>query len=74
MPKDRPLVSNPLAHILLGAIHRPENLGPMVRDGIRETAGAILEELGIRLQTPSQSTEPDGAAAASHPQKENNTT
>jgi hypothetical protein len=43
----------------------------MVKDGIRETAGAILEGIGIRLQSQSQSTEPDGAKAASHPRKEN---
>ena len=65
-------MSNPLAHILLGAIHHPESLGPMVKDGIRETAGAILEGIGIRLQTPSQSAAPpDDDKAASHPRKEN---
>lgn len=53
----RPLVSNPLAHVILGALKNPENLGPMVKDALKQTSGVLLEELGIRLQKPPEESD-----------------
>lgn len=49
---ERPLVQNPISHLILGAIHNPERLGEMFRDGMRETAEVLLEELATRIGPP----------------------
>jgi len=59
---DRPLVTNPLAHVLLGAIHNPESLGPMLKDALKQTAGTILEEMGVHLKDLSPTKPPDDGA------------
>jgi hypothetical protein len=43
-PPDKPLVANPIAHVIFGAIHNPRSLGPMLRDALEETAEVLLDE------------------------------
>jgi len=64
----RPLVSNPLSHILLAAIRNPSSLAPMACDALRETSGVLLEQLGVRLQSQSD----DGSSAAAAETSERN--
>jgi hypothetical protein len=65
MLSDRPLVTNPLSHVLMAAIHNPKSLIPMGKSALKETAAVILAEMGIVLRPP-----PSSPSSPSNPSNE----
>ena len=64
MSNERRLVTNPLAEVILGLVVNPQSFGPMVKDALSQSAGVVLQQIGVRLQNqesaPSNPNEKDG--------------